>query len=36
MAAFSFSVPRKLNANDLRVGGNAVWLDFNFDGATLA
>ncbi len=36
MAAFSFSVPRKINANDFIVGGDAVWIDWNFDGATLA
>ena len=30
MGAFDYSVPRKLNADDLVVGGTGVWIDFNF------
>lgn len=35
MSAFNFTIPRKLNANDLKVGGDAVWIDYNFDGSAL-
>ena len=35
MGAFSYNIPRKLNADDLKVGGEGVWIDFNFDGSSL-